>query len=389
MRETVSVVTSLFGGSYRGAVANTQTFLTMSFDEDRGSLALEDDRLRIHWRNAADQPGWKRIEDKFRQLSAAAGATYVPSPLFTKYFKFDVLTAHPLGGCICADDAATGVVNERGRVFRAAAGDDTYPDLYVMDGSIIPSSLGVNPLLTISALSERNVRLLIEDHGWTLDETMPTGAAKFDGLREKSRPVTLQFCERMLGYLTPSSEDFVAAADAARALGDTATAVYGIMSPDLDAMIADPERTAKLTGTVHIPALSPDPMTIFDGTFNLFVDVNGKTHKQMRYRMKLCASDGAQYYFDGKKEVHDDRGIDVYSDTTQLFCTVHAGGPDGPVVAKGVLKINAEDVLRLVRTMSARDRNGKPSLVDCVRFGKLFVGDLWDVYGLEAKLERF
>ncbi|HSR99346.1 MAG TPA: GMC family oxidoreductase N-terminal domain-containing protein [Kofleriaceae bacterium] len=387
-REVTSVATAAFGGAYRGAIANTQTFLTMSFDEDKGSLALENDRLRIHWRDAAGQPGWQRIENKFRELATASGATYVPSPLFTKFFKFDVLTAHPLGGCICGDDAATGVVNERAQLFRVAAGDDAYPDLYVMDGSIVPSPLGVNPLLTISALSERAVRLLIEDHGWTLDETMPTGPAKFDGVRETSRPITLQFCERMLGYLTPSTDDFAAAADAARGLGHTATAVYGIMSPDLDAMIADPERTAKLTGTVQIPALSPDPMTIFDGTFNLFVNVNGKMHKQMRYRMKLSASDGAQYYFDGKKEVHDDRGIDVHSDTTQLFSTVHAGGPDGPIVAKGVLKIDAEDVLRLVRTMSARDRNGKSSLIDCVRFGKLFVGDLWDVYGLEAKLER-
>jgi cholesterol oxidase len=257
-----------------------------------------------------------------------------------------------------------------------------------MDGSIVPAPLGVNPLLTISALSERSVRLLVEDHGWTLDETMPDGPAKYDGVRDKPRPVTLQFSERMIGYLTPSTADFAAAADAGRALGHTATAIYGIMCPDLDAMIADPDRTAKLTGTVHIPALSPDPMTIFDGTFNLFVDVNGKTHKQMRYRMRLCASDGAHYYFDGKKEVHDDRGIDVYSDTTQLFSTVHAGDPDGPVVARGILKIDAEDVWRLVRTMSARDRHGKHSLIDCVRFGRLFAGDLWDVYGLEAKLER-
>jgi hypothetical protein len=58
------------------------------------------------------------------------------------------------------------------------------------------------------------------------------------------------------------------------------------------------------------------------------------------------------------------------------------------VVAKGILRIDAEDVWRLVRSMSARDRRGKPSLSDCVRFGKLFAGDLWDVYGLEAKLER-
>jgi cholesterol oxidase len=160
------------------------------------------------------------------------------------------------------------------------------------------------------------------------------------------------------------------------------------MSPDLDAMSADPERTARLTGTVHIPALSPDPMTIFDGTFNLFVDVGGKTHKQMRYRMKLAAIDGKQYYFEGHKEVHDDRGLDVYSDTTELFATVHDGEPDGAVLAKGILKISAEDVVNLIRTMSAHDRDGKSSIRESARFGKLFVGDLWDVYGLPEKLAR-
>lgn len=387
-REVVSVLTSFAGGAYRGSVGNTLTFLTMSHDEARGTVTLDDDRLRIHWGHAADEPAFKRVEDKFRQLSAATGATYVPCPLFTKYFKFDVLTAHPLGGCVQADDAAHGVVNERGQVFRAAAGDAAYPDLYIMDGSTVPTPLGVNPLLTISALAERNVRLLIDDRGWQLDETFGGGPVTFDGTRDQPRPVTLQFCERMTGYLTPSTADFAAAADAARALGHTATAIYGIMSPDLDAMIADPDRAAKLTGTVHIPALSPDPMTIFDGTFNLFVNVDGKTHKQMRYRMKLAALDGAQYYFEGHKEVHDDRGIDVYSDTTELFATVHDREPDGPIVARGILKISAQDVVNLIKTMSAHDREGNASFRESARFGKLFIGDLWDVYGLKEKLAR-
>jgi cholesterol oxidase len=387
-REVASIITSWGGGAYRGSIANTQTFLTMSFDEDRGTLSLKDDRLRIEWPRAADQPVWKMVENKFRALATATGAAYVPSPLFTKYFKFDVLTVHPLGGCIHADDAAGGVTNERGQVFQGVSGDAVYPDLYVMDGSTIPTPVGVNPLFTISALSERNVRLLIEDRGWKLDDSFTDQPAKFDGTRAKPRPVKLQFSERMTGYVTQSTADYAAAADQARAIGHTATAIYGIMSPDLDAMIADPDRAAKLTGTLHIPALSPDPMTIFDGAFNLFVNVNGKTHKQMRYRMKLGAIDGKQYYFEGHKEVRDDRGIDVYSDTTELFATVRDGDKDGPVVAKGIMKISAEDVVNLVKTMSAQDREGKSSIRECMRFGKLFVGDLWDVYGLKEKLAQ-
>ena len=38
-----------------------------------------------------------------------------------------------------------------------------------MDGSIIPTSVGVNPTMTISMLTERCCRLLIEDAGWQID----------------------------------------------------------------------------------------------------------------------------------------------------------------------------------------------------------------------------
>jgi choline dehydrogenase-like flavoprotein len=63
------------------------------------------------------------------------------------------VTVHPLGGCPMADDPAHGVVDEYGRVH----GHD---GLFVFDGAIVPTALGVNPSKTIAALAERGVERL-------------------------------------------------------------------------------------------------------------------------------------------------------------------------------------------------------------------------------------
>ncbi len=56
-------------------------------------------------------------------------------------------TAHILGGCPMGEDATQGVVDQNFQVFN-------YPRMHVLDGSIIPCNLGVNPSLTITALAE-------------------------------------------------------------------------------------------------------------------------------------------------------------------------------------------------------------------------------------------
>ncbi|MGH2537961.1 MAG: GMC family oxidoreductase [Candidatus Promineifilaceae bacterium] len=57
-------------------------------------------------------------------------------------------TAHILGGCTIGRDETSGVVDANHQAFN-------YPGLYVVDGSVIPANLGVNPSLTITALAER------------------------------------------------------------------------------------------------------------------------------------------------------------------------------------------------------------------------------------------
>jgi hypothetical protein len=69
-----------------------------------------------------------------------------------------VYCAHPLGGCRMADSKELGVVDHRCEVFDNEG-------LFCIDSSAIPSSLGVNPSLTISAVSERAAAQLVARAG--------------------------------------------------------------------------------------------------------------------------------------------------------------------------------------------------------------------------------
>ena len=73
-----------------------------------------------------------------------------------------LLTVHPLGGCPMGDNVDSGVVDHCGRVFDASASDvgAVHDGLFVLDGSIVPTSLGINPSLTIAVLALRAMREL-------------------------------------------------------------------------------------------------------------------------------------------------------------------------------------------------------------------------------------
>ena len=97
-------------------------------------------------------PLWKALPDGMREdLGLPLG------PLFT---------VHPLGGCAMGDSVIDGVVDHLGRVFDPAPGaagatpgmPRLHEGLAVLDGAIVPTSLGVNPALTIATLAHRAAR---------------------------------------------------------------------------------------------------------------------------------------------------------------------------------------------------------------------------------------
>jgi len=117
---------------------------------------------------------FERINRELRKATAANGGTYVPNPLWSDLMDNHLITVHPLGGCVMGEDAGNGVVNHQGQVFSGTAGSDVYDDLYVCDGAVIPRPLGINPLLTISAIAERTCALLAEQRGWRIDYSLPS-----------------------------------------------------------------------------------------------------------------------------------------------------------------------------------------------------------------------
>jgi len=79
----------------------------------------------------------------FAQVAGGTAMSTLPEILF------DIPgTAHCIGGCVIADSPDHGVVDNRHRVFG-------YKNMYICDGSVVAANLGVNPSLTITALTER------------------------------------------------------------------------------------------------------------------------------------------------------------------------------------------------------------------------------------------
>ena len=169
IRKEVSEIESKLLGAYAGATKNTLSLIALANDNSAGRMFLNDDRLRIDWPGLGAQAQFARASELMRQVTAALGGEYIQNPIWNELTNHNLVTAHPLGGCNMADNADGGVVNHKGQVFSGDLGRGVHDGLYVMDGSVVPTALGVNPLLTISALTERSCYHLALDYGWTFD----------------------------------------------------------------------------------------------------------------------------------------------------------------------------------------------------------------------------
>ena len=155
-RGVSNLFTFLLGDAH---LTESMAMLGMGHDGGNGRIEKRDGRYQVKWEGLEESPYRRMVFGEFEKLAAAHGGRYKR----LKAFGNNLVTVHPLGGCGMSDDPACGTTNHLGQVydFTGSGGCNgtgesmVHHGLYVADGSIIPTALGVNPYMTIGALAER------------------------------------------------------------------------------------------------------------------------------------------------------------------------------------------------------------------------------------------
>jgi hypothetical protein len=146
---------------------------------------------------------------------------------------------------------------------------------------------------------------------------------------------------------------------------------------DIDRFVADPEHTGSIGGSVDYEPWG-DGIPVTHGIFNLF-SPGGPNERIMGYRFAF-EHHGTAYFLAGRKHVHDDPGFVVLKDTTTLYTVLHEGADEtAPIAGAGVLSLGVEALAKMMSTMRPHGGGIDPLL----KFGRLFLGSLWDVYGAD------
>ena len=365
--------------SWRKAARHTLTYLVMSNDEANGELELVNDKITVAWPEASGDSHIRRNNELLERVSPAIGAEYAPEMWWTEAMGHQLISVHPLGGCVMADSAETGVVNDRCEVFSGTSGVATHAGLHVMDGAMIPRPVDTNPSLTIAALTERAVELVAESNGWPVNLAAPE--EPIDSLLQvRPQPRGVVFTERMVGWLGMGAATYEIGNRRGEAAASPMSFVLTINIDDVDAFESDPSLVQRFTGTVDAPQLSSDPLMVSDGEFRLKQRVADRAEEwNMSYRMRLTTTGGRGFNFEGYKVVRTGSMIRGWTDTTTLFVTI-SDEADQPV-GRGILRITVPDLMRQLWTIDAPQVGVVRRQRLKYRFARGFVGAFRPVYG--------
>jgi cholesterol oxidase len=122
-------------------------------DNANGQLRLRRGGLDLVWNYRAENAELiDRQQQAMSALTATYGGKYAPLVFWNAFRR--TVTVHPLGGCRMSSSPTGGVVSPEGAVHGS-------PGLFVADGSIVPTSIGFHPAMTISALAERTADAVV------------------------------------------------------------------------------------------------------------------------------------------------------------------------------------------------------------------------------------
>ena len=108
-RQFAREVESLIRGAYDGAMKHTQIYLVMTHDDANGEMYLQDDRLRIKWPGVGQPGNFRKGQRKTSPRPPKRTTAYLSRILSgPSFFGHDLITVHPLGGCVMGKDTRCG-----------------------------------------------------------------------------------------------------------------------------------------------------------------------------------------------------------------------------------------------------------------------------------------
>jgi cholesterol oxidase len=122
-------------------------------DNANGRLRLTRRGIDLTWDYRGENAELiERQQQAMGALTDYYGGTFAPLIFWNAFRR--IVTVHPLGGCGMASTPKDGVVSPEGQVHG-------YPGLFIADGSVVPTSIGFHPAMTISALAERTSEAIL------------------------------------------------------------------------------------------------------------------------------------------------------------------------------------------------------------------------------------
>jgi cholesterol oxidase len=362
--------------------------LGMGRDIPEGIMSLKDGGLAVDWKkNGASKEYFERVRDVSQAVAEELGGTFLDNPI---WLLSRVVTVHALGGAPMGRDDNEGVVDPYGRVYN-------HPGLHIADGSVMPGPVGPNPSLTIAGLADRFADAILEDmKGPTVTappppeaDAAPPAPPGEPGVPASAKPASVEFTEKMRGFITFGEDDYDKGFRKGKKAKTKCMFHLTITMDDIERFVAEPAHQGSAAGYVDCDALG-GKLPVSRGWFNLFVDADedGEERKLMKYRLWIEDGEGHPITLNGFKEVKDDPGFDVWSDTTTLFTHILAGHVEpGPadevgdageeIVATGILHVLPADFAVQMTTFRVDPAHRLDALG---RFTKLFLGALAETF---------
>ncbi|KAL4798780.1 hypothetical protein BDV19DRAFT_385863 [Aspergillus venezuelensis] len=366
----IAAVKSIVLGPYAagGAVQRTATYLIMSHDSSEVRLTLESDKPRLRGVGEGRAYNIGRIRGALKSMLNWSGAGMGFSYFYGRCQE--EVSVHLLGGANMSRDGSgrQGVTNHLGQVLMGR-GQKVHSGLICCDASVIPTSLGVNPLATITALAERTVGLVAQQNSFLIDLATENGEIDRDSKPmitycdskveddDNYVPTGWQFTESLYGHVGTTkrtSDPVVAEIDGKNALSK----MHMLLTVDIRRRAggSGPRYRGLCTGTVSCGALSQRTMRVINGKLDFFVSgqdsVNGI---MLAYSLPLETVEGRRLTLNGVKTLDSSNAFSIsgiWQATTKVNIDVQDGGQP---IGAGILHIPLSSFRKQVRTFQTTD----------------------------------